>query len=603
MAGSGAALAVLVLYQTWFPGEGWPLSLKLAAAALSLALGALIGWGLMLPESRLLTQLRQALEVIASDQPGREPLPKGATREVDELRRAVLDLGRSWQQHEEAERTRRARLEEISQTKTNILSMVSHDLRTPLTSIQLYSQMMQDDLAALTADDQKNFLTIITEESQRLSRLVDDLLETQKIDEGRCELKLSPHDITDTILTCSRIFAPTAQRHGIEFTMHCPDQLPEILCVPDKITQVVNNLLSNALKYGSSGGRIELRVSARSEELAISVRDYGPGIPAENTERIFNRFIQLDQGKEREFAGCGLGLFIVKEIVEQHHGRVWVESERGRGAEFIVALPTCNIEPQQPPVRVADAHEPLAVICEADSGLASVISQSLRKRGFNVTVTNTGTQLFEKLDAVTPDFVLTDAIFNDMTSHDFFRSLERFRPLPFQLVLHTYDGDFADLRLMGVDIMLHRPASREDLDCCIAVARHRATSSGRLIGLLTNSHVDSELLTLYLQNAGHLVLVARSHDAAKRLANSYPIDEFILHADSLGPGWTELRALKSALIEGARLTVLTESIGQQEHRWSEATGARIERFVQGQEAATAKSLGGDAPRSISGATV
>ena len=179
------------------------------------------------------------------------------------MRSAVMALQEELQRHEYSERLQRETLQELSQIKSNILAIVSHDLRTPLTSILLYTKMLISDRDSLTDDDQTNFLNIIADECNRLSRLVNDLLEVQRLESEEIHWNLELQDLTSIIKDCAKVFGPVATSKSMTLKVACPNSLPPIAADSDKITQALNNLVSNALKYTPTGGCVEVSVEVQ----------------------------------------------------------------------------------------------------------------------------------------------------------------------------------------------------------------------------------------------------------------------------------------------------------------------------------------------------
>src|SRR5918996_2684633 len=233
------------------------------------------------------------------------------------------------------------RLTELDRLKDEFISTVSHELRTPLTSIRSFSEILLDN-PDLRLAERNQFLEIVVKESERLTRLINDILDLSRIESGRMEWHLStcdPKDILEDALAPTRgLF----KEKGITLEPEFAHDLPRITVDRDRLMQVVINLLSNAAKFASGdGGRVKVRLMRQDDRLAVSVEDNGPGIPADQGEAVFDRFPQLDgddvTGKPE---GWGLGLSICRQIVEHFGGRIWVEPAKPKGAVFRFTLPT-----------------------------------------------------------------------------------------------------------------------------------------------------------------------------------------------------------------------------------------------------------------------
>ncbi|NOK36033.1 histidine kinase [Corallococcus exercitus] len=240
-----------------------------------------------------------------------------------------------------------ARLKELDRLKSTFLGTVSHELRTPLASILGYSEMMAEGLAGPLNPEQLQYVRTIVEKGETLLSMISSLLDLSQIEAGRLRLSMAPVDPGYVIQTAVSSVLPQAQRKGLELEVRLPHTpQPRLAGDLDKLRQVVVNLLANAVKFTPAGGRVKVTLSdaAMQQELGvpgyrISVEDTGVGIRAEEFERIFQSFYQVDGSSTREFGGAGLGLAIVKSLVEGHGGRVRVESEFGHGSRFIVQLP------------------------------------------------------------------------------------------------------------------------------------------------------------------------------------------------------------------------------------------------------------------------
>jgi signal transduction histidine kinase len=240
--------------------------------------------------------------------------------------------------HAEAfERQRAAveQLERVNRAKSEFVSIVSHEFRTPLTGIQGFSELMKDEL--LTPAEMKEYAGDIFKDAQRLNRLITEMLDLDRMEAGRMSLHIEPTDLNAIVSEAADRVRPNAPGHPI--TLSLDERLPEIPADRDRLTQVAANLLSNAVKYSPTGGEILLTTARDGPHVHLTVRDHGMGIPADKLDSIWERFGRVESDKTRGIQGTGLGLPIVKQIVAMHGGSVWAESEIGRGTVFHVLLP------------------------------------------------------------------------------------------------------------------------------------------------------------------------------------------------------------------------------------------------------------------------
>lgn len=266
------------------------------------------------PRGRFVELGRQqrVVQAEASLLPGSEqPLLTLVLRDITELRRTEL-------------------------IRRDFVANVSHDLRTPLAALQALVETLLDGALAdrTVAED---FLRRIATEVEHLTRLVNQLLELSKAESGQLQLACVPTNLVDLVETTLRRFEPRATARQITLELRRPEQFPLVPCDPERVSQVLVNLLDNALKFTPEQGRVTVELATEGEMAVVRVRDTGPGIPAEELERVFERFFKGDRA--RHSAGSGLGLAIVKHLVQLHAGRVWAESPPEGGAVVGFTLP------------------------------------------------------------------------------------------------------------------------------------------------------------------------------------------------------------------------------------------------------------------------
>ena len=223
--------------------------------------------------------------------------------------------------------------------RREFVANVSHELRTPLTNIRSYAETLVDNAGALPQDTEKNFLEVILSESDRMAHIVQDLLTLSRFDSGRSELNLTTFSFAEAIQSMVNANRMEAQRHGHELELTLEPGLPSITADRERITQVMMNVVSNAIKYTPDGGRIEVSAGRMGRhKVWLEVADNGMGIPAEDRGRIFERFYRVDKARSRESGGTGLGLSIAKEIVDRHQGEIKLVDREGPGLTIRVEL-------------------------------------------------------------------------------------------------------------------------------------------------------------------------------------------------------------------------------------------------------------------------
>jgi signal transduction histidine kinase len=230
-------------------------------------------------------------------------------------------------------------LQKLNQLKNQFLGMAAHDLRTPLGIIMTYSEFLMDELADVLEEEHERFLDIIFTSSQFMLRLVNDLLDIATIESGQLTLDRWPTDLIALVRRSVDLFDAIAHKKGVQLLCHADEPLSLMMIDKSKIDQVLNNLLSNAVKYSYPHSVVEVRVSASDNHAVISVKDNGQGIPADELDSLFQWFGTTRTKGTAGEKSTGLGLAIAHKIVTGHGGRIWVESEVGKGSVFYVSLP------------------------------------------------------------------------------------------------------------------------------------------------------------------------------------------------------------------------------------------------------------------------
>lgn len=229
-------------------------------------------------------------------------------------------------------------LRRLERVRQDFVANVSHEFKTPLTAIQGFAETL---LGGALSDPKNNrrFLEIIRDHATRLARLTDDLLKLASIEAGKMELQFFPVNLVELIEGCAETSLLKSSRKQISLDIDLPSEFPAVRADASLLHEVVQNLLDNAVQYTGAGGKIRVHASTNHREAIVVVEDTGIGIPLADQERIFERFYRVDAARSREAGGTGLGLSIAKHIVDAHGGRIWVESEVGRGSKFSFSVP------------------------------------------------------------------------------------------------------------------------------------------------------------------------------------------------------------------------------------------------------------------------
>jgi PAS domain S-box-containing protein len=231
------------------------------------------------------------------------------------------------------------RQREVARMKDEFVSLVSHELRTPLTSIKGYVDLLIDGELGELDEQQCSFLGVVKKNADRLVGLINDLLDISRIESGKIELERERLDARQLVEGVALGMRPQIEGKQQQLTIAMPADLPAVLGDPDRVVQILTNLLSNAHKYTPAGGRIEISARAEQSQLRIAVRDTGVGLSPEEQAQLFNRFFRARNRQTQEVGGTGLGLAITRSLVEMHGGQIWVVSALGEGSTFSFTLP------------------------------------------------------------------------------------------------------------------------------------------------------------------------------------------------------------------------------------------------------------------------
>ena len=235
--------------------------------------------------------------------------------------------------------TNKARIEK---TNPDILSTTTHELRTPLSIIREFVSIVYDEVPGPINDKQRGCLESALRNCDRLATLINDILDVSKIESHRITVDRQKINIGSLISEVIRDYTPKCEKKSQILTLECPESLPEVLCSPQEISQVILNLLSNARRYTPEGGRIMIKVDSEDEYVVVHIIDTGIGISQDQLTMIYEKFVRVESIQSDTTKGAGLGLTISKGLVELNGGEIHVKSELGKGSEFCITIPIYN---------------------------------------------------------------------------------------------------------------------------------------------------------------------------------------------------------------------------------------------------------------------
>ena len=459
---------------------GWVFLLGLFSLALGLIFAGMLSRQSLRPVEQLIRGARELargkLEHRIDLQSGDELEALGATLDhmAGLLSRTIVDLETS---NERLDRMNRE-LQQLDKVKSDLLANVSHELRTPLTAISGYSEALHAGLLGPLQPAQQNAMAVALRNVARLRGMIDQLLSFSRIESGRLEVDLRAFDLEPAArLVVEAVGAALGRGHQLVFA--APEELPEAYGDPGKISQVLENLLTNAVKFSPPGSRVELSLRQAGQGLEVAVRDQGIGIAAEAQAKIFDRFYQVDASSKRQYGGMGLGLAIVKEILDLHHSRIEVESRPGEGATFRFILPIAAERTSFVPTATA----PRIVWVDDDAAFVQRACAALAREGCFVQTAATAEQGLRLIQKLRPELVVLDRLLPDGDGFDLIQKLREDRRLEtVKVVFCTVRKERKlGLRLGAADYWI------KPLDDLTLVEKVKTLLPGRL-GLEAESH-------------------------------------------------------------------------------------------------------------------
>jgi signal transduction histidine kinase/CheY-like chemotaxis protein len=370
---------------------------------------------------------------------------------------------------------------EIDRLKTEFVSLVSHELRTPLSSIKAYAEIL---LRKPDRDrvQQVEFLNIINEETDRLTRLINDILNITKIEEKKIDLERKRIDVSQIIDKSVLAHRSHAQEKRIEIEIDIQKDVPEVWADEDAVMQVLANLLNNAIKYTPEGGKIQVSTAGSlpdprlSGEVEIRVKDAGIGIPSEHLERVFEKFYRIDRPAVVGETGTGLGLYFSRYIVERHDGRIWAESNEGKGSTFAFTLPVAGtsemVGESSYSIQASDllryskkVRENISIlVVDDEKKVRNFLRYYMEEEGFEVYEAENGSIALELARRKKPRVILLDTVMPGMDGYDVMEALnenEATKHIPV-IVLSGSENSKVAMELGAVSYLV-KPLERKTL--------------------------------------------------------------------------------------------------------------------------------------------
>ena len=347
-------------------------------------------------------------------------------RDITERKTMEYELEKKVEELEKANE----QLRELDRLKDNFLSTVSHELRTPLTSIKSFAEILlnyEEDRGT-----QREFLGIINEESERLTRLINDFLDLSKIQAGRVQWQTAEVSLSAVAEAAVNITRPVLEKEKLNLTVDIEPGLPLVLSDKDRLQQVFTNLLGNAVKFTPEGGNVGIKVwlskgdvtPDKPDMVTVSISDSGIGIAPENHEKIFEKFGQVGDVLKDRPKGTGLGLPICRKIIENFGGKIWVESELGKGSTFFFTMPIAKGTVSQPAIapemelKTAIAEGKTVLVVDNEANIRRIIRHELEHRGYKIIEASGGIEAVDLAKKHRPDLITLDISMPDLDGFD-----------------------------------------------------------------------------------------------------------------------------------------------------------------------------------------
>jgi PAS domain S-box-containing protein len=465
---------------------------------------------------------------------------------------------------------------EADRAKTEFVSMVSHELRTPMTSIKGYTDLMLMESVGPLTDPQEKFLSIVRNNVDRLTMLVDDLLDISRIESGRLDLAPEPMSLQEAVARVVTSMKARANEKGILLRSELSPDLPMVRADPDRLAQILTNLVGNACQYTPSGGEVVVVAQSRGAEVHVCVRDTGIGISAADRDKIFDRFFRADSPEVQGTPGTGLGLPIVKSLVQMHGGEIWVESTPGEGSRFTFTLPTDQASEPSTPRKGPSTF----LVVEDDLDIAELIQFHLSGDGRQILIAQRGDEALALAREQQPDLITLDVMLPDVSGFEVLDSLKsdpRTQDIPVIIVSVVPDRR-EGLRLGAVDYIT-KPIDENRL---LTAVKKALKANGGTVLIAEDDRDTVSLLGYVLRTNGFTVETATR--GGEVMATARKVKPSLILLDVKLPdldGYAILEKLKAdPALRSVPVIVMTSSEVVSDKKRQKVLALGAERFIE-----------------------
>ena len=366
----------------------------------------------------------------------------------------------------EAERVARTKAEVESRLREELLAIVSHDLKNPLSSIVMATALLKGAPSIVDSPPRvQKFVTTISRAADTMNTLIGDLLDLTSIESGNLGVTCSPNEVSDILQSCLEILAPVASAKSIRLECATDGAGIWVLCDAPRTSQILSNIIGNAIKFTPNGEKVRIDVETIAGEARFTVSDTGPGIPEESLSHIFDRYWRASQERR---TGLGLGLSIAKALVEGQGGRIWVESRLGKGSTFFFTLRAAQASffnrDSLVPECTTGARKRRLLVVDEDKDLRESICEFLEEKGYHAVGARNSKEAMERIEGdENPDLVLIDSLFPSVHGPELRKSREKmpaFAVIP--LIAMTSSRDSTDMAT-EFEAIVYKPLRLEQL--------------------------------------------------------------------------------------------------------------------------------------------